>query len=69
MKSPTPHVHAQWDEEKCVVFTQALGSYTTARTRPGPCHCPTIAHGTLGRMGSLCANELFLNNDQTWFRE
>lgn len=40
-----------------------------AHMRPEPWHCPTKAYGTLGGVDSFCANELFLNNDQTWFRE
>lgn len=74
METLTLQGHTQWGKEKCnpegcAVLTQALGTYTIASTRPGPWHCPTIADGTFGGMGSLCANELFLNNDQTWFRE
>lgn len=74
MESLTLHVHAQWSKEKCnpeecAVLTQALGSYKTDRMRPEPWHCPTKAYGTLGGMDSLCANELFPNNDQTWFKE
>lgn len=34
----------------------------------GPGSVPPQPMG-LGGMGSLCANELFLNNDLTWFRE
>lgn len=74
MESLTLYMHNQWSKERCspegcAVLTQALGSYTTVSTRPGLWHCPTVAHGTLSGMGSLCANELFINNDQTWFRE
>lgn len=70
----TLHVHTQCSQEKChpegcPVSAQALASHTTASESLGPWHCPTTAHGTLGGMGSLCANELFLNNDLTWFRE